>query len=57
MTIDKEKTMDTIKLILTPEQTSIVMQALSRYMYNNPHVTEEQWDIANSVLELIDEEI
>lgn len=49
--------MDTIKLILTPEQTSIVMQALSRYMYNNPHITEEQWEIANSVLELIDEEI
>ena len=49
--------MDTIKLILTPEQTSIVMQALSRYMYNNPQVTEEQWEIANSVLELIDDEI
>lgn len=49
--------MDKIKLVLTEEQTSIVMQALSRYMYNNPQVTEEQWDIANSVLELIDDEI
>ena len=49
--------MDKIKLVLTEEQTSIVMQALSRYMYNNPHVTEEQWEIANSVLELIDDEI
>ena len=49
--------MDKIKLVLTEEQTSIVMQALSRYMYNNPQVTEEQWEIANSVLELIDEEI
>ena len=49
--------MDNIKLILTEEQTSIVMQALNRYMYNNPHVTEEQWEIANSVLELIDDEI
>ena len=46
-----------IKLTLTEEQTSVVMQALSRYMYNNPHVTEEQWEIANSVLEQIDEEI
>lgn len=49
--------MSKIKLMLTEEQTSIVMQALSRYMYNNPHVTDEQWEIANSVLELIDEEI
>ena len=49
--------MSKIKLTLTEEQTSIVMQALSRYMYNNPHVTEEQWEIANSVLELIDEEV
>lgn len=47
----------TVKLALTDEQTSIIMQALSRYMYDNPHVTEEQWEIANSVLELIDEEL
>ena len=47
--------MDKIKLILTEEQVSVIMQALSRYMYN-PQVTEEQWEIANSVLELIDEE-
>ena len=49
--------MDKIKLVLTEEQTSIVMQALNRYMYNNPQVTEEQWEIANSVLKLIDDEI
>lgn len=48
--------MDKIKLILTEEQVSVIMQALSRYMYNNPQVTEEQWEIANSVLELIEEE-
>lgn len=46
-----------ITLHLTDTQTAIVMQALNRYMYNNPHVTEEQWEIANSVLELIDEEV
>ena len=46
-----------IELKLTEKQVSIVMQALSRYMYNNPHVTDEQWEIANSVLDLIDEEI
>ena len=49
--------MTKIKLVLNEEQISIVMQALNHYMYNNPHVTEEQWDIANSVLELIDEEL
>lgn len=49
--------MSKIKLELTEEQVSIIMQALSRYMYDNPHVTEEQWEIANSVLELIDEEL
>ena len=49
--------MSKITLTLTEEQTSVVMQALSHYMYNNPHVTEEQWEIANSVLELIDDEV
>lgn len=39
----------------TEEEISVVMQALSRYMYNNPHVTEEQWEIANRILERIDE--
>ena len=39
----------------TEEEISIVMQALSRYMYDNPHVTEEQWEIANRVLERMDE--
>ena len=41
--------------LYTEEEISIVMQALSRYMYNNPHVTEEQWEIANRVLERMDE--
>ena len=41
--------------LYTEEEISIVMQALSRYMYNNPHVTEEQWEIANKVLERMDE--
>ena len=43
--------------LYTEEEISIVMQALSRYMYNNPHVTEEQWKIANRVLERMDEVI
>ena len=43
--------------LYTEEEISIVMQALSRYMYNNPHVTEEQWEIANRVLERMEETI
>ena len=43
--------------LYTEEEISIVMQALSRYMYNNPQVTEEQWEIANRVLERMDEVI
>ena len=43
--------------LYTEEEISIVMQALSRYMYNNSHVTEEQWEIANRVLERMDEVI
>ena len=43
--------------LYTEEEISIVMQALSRYMYNNSQVTEEQWEIANRVLERMDEVI
>lgn len=43
--------------LYTEEEISVIMQALSRYMYNNPHVTEEQWEIANRVLERMDEVI
>lgn len=46
-----------MKLLLelyNEEETSIVMQALLKYMYDNPRVTEEQWEIANRVLERID---
>ena len=44
-----------LKLYCTEEEVSIIMQALSRYMYNNPQVTEEQWEIANRVIDRIDE--
>lgn len=43
--------------LYTEEEISIVIQALSRYMYNNPRVTNEQWEIANRVLERMDEVI
>lgn len=41
--------------LYTEEEISIIMQALSHYMYDNPHATEEQWEIANRVLERMDE--
>ena len=40
--------------LYTEEEISILMQALSHYMYNNPRVTEEQWEIANRILERMD---
>ena len=40
--------------IYNEEEISILMQALSHYMYNNPYVTQEQWDIANRLLERIE---
>lgn len=43
--------------LYTKEEISILMQALSHYMYNNPRVTEEQWEIANRILERMDEVI
>ena len=43
--------------LYTEEEISIVMQALSHFMWNNLHITEEQWEIANKVLERIDKEI
>ena len=39
------------------EEISIVMQALNWYMYNRPFTTEEQWEIANRILERMDEVI
>ena len=43
--------------LYTEEEISIVLQALSYYMYNRPQTTEEQWEIANRVLERMDEVI
>jgi hypothetical protein len=40
--------------LYTEEEISILMQALSHYMYNNPRVTEKQWEIANRVLGRMD---
>lgn len=40
--------------LYTEEEIRILMQALSHYMYNNPWVTEKQWEIANRVLERMD---
>ena len=40
--------------LYTEEEISIVMLALNHYMYNSPNVTEEQWEIANGVIDRID---
>ena len=43
--------------LYTEEEISVVIQALSYFMYNRPQTTETQWEIANRVLERVDEEI
>lgn len=40
--------------LYTEEEISILMQALSYYMYSNPLITEKQWEIANRVLARMD---
>lgn len=40
--------------LYTEEEISIVMQALSYFMYDRPLTTEKQWDIANRILERMD---
>ena len=40
--------------LYTEEEISVVMQALNYYMYNRPMTTEEQWEIADKVLERMD---
>ena len=44
---------ETLK-IYNDEEISVLMQALTYYMYNRPHTTEEQFDIANRLLERIE---
>ena len=44
---------ETLK-IYNEEEISVLMQALNHYMYNNPRVTQERFDIANRLLERIE---
>lgn len=37
------------------KEISIILQALTHYQYNNPHISEEQYEIANSVIEKIED--
>lgn len=40
---------------LAEEQISIIMQALEYWRYNCQYVSSEQWDIAQTVIEKIDD--
>ena len=42
------------KLNLTEEEIAIIMQALSHYQFDNPFTTEEQYQIAQNVINKID---
>ena len=41
--------------LYTEEEMSIILQALSYYMYNRPQTTQEQWEIANRISERMDD--
>ena len=45
---------ETLK-IYNEEEISILMQALTYYMYDRPQTTEEQYDIANRLLERMED--
>ena len=47
--------MELLLKLYNEEEIYVVMQALQKYMYDNPRVTEEQWEIANQILERVDE--
>ena len=40
---------------LIEEQVSIILQALTLFQYENSYISNEQFEIANSVVEKIDE--
>ena len=42
-------------LSLTEEEISIILQALSYFNFNSPYITEQTFNIANSITEKIDE--
>lgn len=44
-----------MNLDFTEEQLSIILQALSFYQYTNPHISEEQYNIAETVICKVDE--
>ena len=42
-------------LILTEEEISIILQALSYYQFNNPYITEQTFNIGRNITNKIDE--
>jgi hypothetical protein len=53
--VNEKEVKNMYELNLTETEIAIVMQALSHYQYNNVHVSEEQYDIAENILNKIDE--
>ena len=42
------------RLELTEEEIAIILQALNNYTDISEYITQEQWDIANEVMNKID---
>ena len=41
-------------LCFTEEELAVILQALGHYQYNNPYITQEQFDIAENAQNQID---
>ena len=39
------------------DEIYVLIQALNYYMYNNPFVTIDKWEVANRILNRVDEEL
>ena len=46
-----------ISIKLNEEELSIILQALSHFMWSNPHITKEKFELANKVSDKISEGI
>lgn len=42
---------------LTEEEMSCIMQAVNHYIYNNPNITDEQYEYVTSALDKITQDV
>ena len=42
---------------LTEEEMSCIMQAVTHYIYNNPYITDERYELISSALDKITQDV